>query len=98
MREVEASQRNIVFPDTAANEARFWRNIISGKNRLSIGQIVGLCLICLALARPLWDLLEWMAYSAVAWLVLGICGSAFVLLRWRVHKALYIRSARRGRS
>jgi hypothetical protein len=34
-----------VFPDTAQNEARFWRNIISGQQRLTAVQIVGIVII-----------------------------------------------------
>ncbi len=30
-RDVSNSQRNIVFPDTVQNEARFYRNLLSGK-------------------------------------------------------------------
>jgi hypothetical protein len=88
MRAVKAGQRNIVFPDTTANEARFWRNIISGKQRLSVPQIVGIGLVCAAVAFPLWSLLEWMRKSILAWLSLGLCFAAFLLLRWRVWKAL----------
>jgi hypothetical protein len=88
MRSVKASQRNIVFPDTAINEARFWRNIVSGKQHLSIPQILGIGLICVALVFPLWSLVEWMGKSIVAWLSLGLCFAAFLLLRWRVRKAL----------
>jgi hypothetical protein len=46
--DVDARQRNIVFPDTVANEARFWRNIMSGHGRLSGVQIVGIALFVFA--------------------------------------------------
>jgi hypothetical protein len=39
--DVDARQRNIVFPGTAANEARFWRNLIASKRRLTLSQWVG---------------------------------------------------------
>jgi hypothetical protein len=45
MRDVAASQRNIVFPDTVANEARFWRNL--GSRPLTAVQKVGLGLLAL---------------------------------------------------
>lgn len=48
--DVGARQHNLVFPDTAANESRFWRNIISGKEKLSTSQIVGIALMYLTLA------------------------------------------------
>ena len=86
MREVEHSQRNIVFPDTAENEARFWRNIISGKEHLSVVQIIGIVLICGLFSGAAWDLLRAMT-SIRGWLFLLGCGAAFLLLRWRVRKA-----------
>src|SRR4051812_27821757 len=49
LRDVEASQRNTVFPDTADNERRFWKNVLSGKRPLSLVQAVGLFLIGLML-------------------------------------------------
>ena len=48
-RDVHARQRNVVFPDTAANEARLWRNLLTGR-KLSVVQITGVALMCLALA------------------------------------------------
>src|SRR5262249_46570361 len=50
MREVELSQRNTVFPDTVSNEARFWRNIISGKQPVSAALVVFAVLVCGILA------------------------------------------------
>jgi len=38
LRDIEKRQRNVVFPDTVNNEARFWRNIIEGKQRLTVVQ------------------------------------------------------------
>ena len=85
MRDVEHSQRNIVFPDTAANEARFWRNIISGK--LSTVQRVGVLVICGAVAALTWLTAKEMI-SIEGLLFLVGCGAAFLLLRWRVRKAI----------
>jgi hypothetical protein len=48
--DVDARQRNIVFPDTAANEARFWRNLIASKGHLTVAQWVGLGLVGFTLA------------------------------------------------
>jgi hypothetical protein len=86
-RQVELSQRNIVFPDTASNEARFWRNIISSRRRLSTVQVVVIVLVCGVLAAPVWDMLKAMT-SIVTWLFFGGCAALFLLLRWRVRKAL----------
>ena len=44
LQDLHARQRNLVFPDTAYNEARFWRNIIDGKQRLTTIQIIGVCI------------------------------------------------------
>jgi hypothetical protein len=58
LRDVNARQRNVVFPDTAANESRFWRNIISGKEKLHATQIVGIALIYMTLAVGLYGLIS----------------------------------------
>lgn len=87
LRDVEARQRNIVFPDTASNEARFWRNVISGKTRLSTVQVVGIVLVCGILAEWIRDILK-VRTSIFTWLFLGGCGAVFLLLRWRIRKAL----------
>jgi ABC-type bacteriocin/lantibiotic exporter with double-glycine peptidase domain len=42
-------QRNIVFPDTAANEARFWRNLFNGTRSLSGVQFAGIAVLAIAL-------------------------------------------------
>jgi hypothetical protein len=57
LRDIEARQRNIVFPDTAENEGRFWRNIISGKRSLTLAQWIGISLlwVCMiALLTTFW--------------------------------------------
>ena len=85
MRDIELRQRSVVFPDTAANEARFWRNLISGK--LSTVQTIGVVIYCGAVAALAWLTAKEMI-SIVGLLFLGACGAAFLLLRWRVRKAL----------
>lgn len=42
-----ARQRNVVFPHTVANEARFWRNLMSGRQALTWPQVVGFVFIFL---------------------------------------------------
>ena len=44
-RDVVNRQRNIVFPDTVLNEARFYRNILSGSTQLTLSQRLGVLLI-----------------------------------------------------
>ena len=45
MREVRYRQRNIVYPETAMNRARFWRNLTSRKYPFTRGQ--KLCFVIL---------------------------------------------------
>jgi uncharacterized membrane protein YdjX (TVP38/TMEM64 family) len=48
LRDVYDRQRNTVFPDTAANEARFWRNLFNGTRTLSGVQIAGVLVLAVA--------------------------------------------------
>jgi hypothetical protein len=86
------------LPDTARNEATFWRNIISGKRHLTIAQITGIGIMWVAMGFPLWALLKWMRYSLFAWVALGLCGAGFLLLRWGTLKALSNTERRSNRS
>lgn len=45
--DVTQRQRNTVFPDTAANEVRFWRNLFAGKQKLAFFQVVGVAVFAL---------------------------------------------------
>jgi hypothetical protein len=49
MRDVQARQRNVVFPDTVNNEVRFWRNISEGRRRLTMVQRIGLFILVIAM-------------------------------------------------
>lgn len=48
LRDVYDRQRNTVFPDTAANEARFWRNLFNGTRAVSSLQIAGVIVLAVA--------------------------------------------------
>lgn len=48
LEDIERRQRNVVFPDTAANEARFWRNLVEDKGKLTAVQKVGLAVMIVA--------------------------------------------------
>lgn len=48
LQDVEQRQRNVVFPDTAANEARFWRNLVEDKGKLTAVQKVGVTVMAIA--------------------------------------------------
>jgi len=43
--DIKARQRNVVFPDTVQNEARFWRNI--GKQPFTTSTKVGLAVLAI---------------------------------------------------
>lgn len=47
VRDIDSRQRNIVFPDTVDNEGRFWRNVVSGKRKLTAVQTVGIAIVYL---------------------------------------------------
>jgi hypothetical protein len=65
LHDVEMRQRNIVFPDTMKNEARFWRNLMDSKGRLSATQIIGISLMYLALIVG-WVVLAIIQFRATA--------------------------------
>jgi hypothetical protein len=88
MRDVNSRQRNIVFPDAAVNEARFWRNVISGKRSLTAVQVIGIVTICAVLILPVWDIVHALRRSLAAWLFIALMVALFTLLRWRTRKAL----------
>jgi hypothetical protein len=48
LRDIEARQRNIVFPDTVQNEGRFWRNLYSSTQSLTGLQWVGFLVLLLS--------------------------------------------------
>jgi hypothetical protein len=48
LQDITQRQRNVVFPDTVNNEARFWRNIMEGTQRLTAVQRVGIGLFALS--------------------------------------------------
>jgi vacuolar-type H+-ATPase subunit I/STV1 len=50
MQDIRDRQRNIVFPDTVNNEARFWRNIFEGRQRLTLVGKIGLSILVFAMA------------------------------------------------
>jgi hypothetical protein len=50
MQDIRDRQRNVVFPDTLNNEARFWRNIFEGRQRLTLVGKIGLSIFAFAMA------------------------------------------------
>lgn len=100
--DIEARQRNVVFPDTVQNETRFWRNIMGAKQRLTLVQIIGVGLLYILMGVILWsDAAERYRFAAsgsvwdrlkAAFGIWGVLfaafGVLFLILRWRVRRAL----------
>ena len=100
--DVSARQQNVVFPDTVRNEGRLWRNLKSEKQKLTIVQAIGIALILLVCASIFWSDASMRfrhaasgsiinrLVAAFGWwvIILGLFGLFFVLLRWRVRRAL----------
>ncbi|MCU1301144.1 MAG: hypothetical protein JWQ87_1428 [Candidatus Sulfotelmatobacter sp.] len=100
--DVRARQQNLVFPDTIQNEGRFWRNLASGKQKITIVQVVGIALFFLTVGVIFWsDAVEKFRYAAsgstfdrlvpvfLNWgIILVLFVVFFLLLRWRVRRAL----------
>jgi hypothetical protein len=100
--DINARQRNIVFPDTAQNEARLWRNLASGKQKLTTVQVIGIALIVLTIVSiewrevvrtfrfgtsgPTFDRLLTVFLNLA--IPLGLFGFFLLVLRWRVRRAL----------
>jgi len=102
LQDINARQRNTVFPDTVQNEGRLWRNLASGKQKLTIVQVIGIALFFLTIVAIFWgqaaDGLRYAAsgsildrfVAAFGWwaIILGLFGVLFLVLRWRVRRAL----------
>jgi hypothetical protein len=103
--DIDARQRNVVFPDTVQNEGRFWRNLASGKQKLTIVQGIGIALIFLWLVGLFWReavrrftfetsgplsdrLVATLGSFESQAIILALFGVFFLLLRWRVRRAL----------
>src|SRR5215472_3946719 len=101
-RDIEMRQRNIVYPDTLRNETRGWRSLITSKKPLSALQVIGilafylsaLSVLSLTGKEVLSEFREASGTSARlqvlgAYVILfALIGAVFLLLRWRVRKAL----------
>lgn len=100
MQDVQRRQRNVVFPDTVNNEARFWRNIIEGRQRLTLIQKVGVSIIALAMAilafvmtfdgnNPFSADFSWgrLLNALLIW-VIAFCFLALILVAFRISQWL----------
>jgi hypothetical protein len=99
--DINARQRNIVFPDTAQNEARLWRNLASGKEKLTTVQVIGIALIVLTIVTIEWrEAVRTFRFASGSTfdrllpvflnlaIPLGLFGVFLLVLRWRVRRAL----------
>ncbi len=97
LRDVEARQRNVVFPDTTQNEGRFWRNLYSAKSSLTAPQRVGLVILSVVLLgslaayfRMLWpdtDASWWQKLVGEYGAYIGIAAFFILLLLVGNHRA-----------
>jgi hypothetical protein len=99
LQDIEASQRNIVFPDTVQNEARFWRNLGKGPFRTSAKA----GLVVLAIFVFVWAAIFLVATYAggVLWefvlVMIVFCGSIFGGIAWATYRSLRnLQNGRRG--
>jgi hypothetical protein len=90
LRDVEARQRNVVFPDTVQNEARFWRNL--GKGPSSTSAKAGLVVLAIFVFVSAAIVLVATYTGGVLWeFVLGMilfCGSIFGAIAWATRRSL----------
>jgi hypothetical protein len=98
MRDLDARQRNIVFPDTVQNEARFWRNL--GKTPSSTSAKTGLMVLAIFVFAWAATILISTYRAGVIWefglgMVL-LCGPIFGAIAWATHRSLRnLQNARR---
>ncbi len=96
-RDIENRQRNVVFPNTAENEARFWRNLSDRKWNGVV--VAGLVLVCLTLAGALagfisvelgvyreGTLIQRTLQAFGAWIILLLAITAGLLIAWIVQR------------
>ena len=103
-RDIEMRQRNIVYPDTLRNEIRGWRNLITSKEPLTVLQVLAILLLYSSMLSVLFimgygafeqfhstsgSFVNRIVTGFGPWIiVLALIGVVFLLLRWRIQKAL----------
>ena len=97
--DVDSRQRSSVYPDTLANEVRFWRNL--GSQRLSTTQKIGLAILAVFFGGFLVRLSLAVMQAGLALKVLvGILflwGPIFAGIAWGTRKALRELAARKNK-
>ncbi|SRR5258708_6781576 len=90
LQDIEARQRNIVFPNTVENETRFWRNL--GTTPSNIATKLGLAVLAVFVLGFMAFILVATFQAGVTWLVLlGMlifCGSGFGVIAWATRRSL----------
>jgi VIT1/CCC1 family predicted Fe2+/Mn2+ transporter len=92
LHDVDARQRNVVFPDTVENEARFWRNL--GKQGWTATIAIGLFVLGVFVFGSLaMILMAVFSHDASAGLVLALAmvvvwGSIFGVTAWATRRTL----------
>lgn len=95
LRDVDDRQRNIIFPDTVQNEARFWRNL--GSPAFNTPAKIGFALIVLFFYGTAGTFIVGIVREDVRWkqelltLLLGflfIFGPIFAAIAWGTRRAL----------
>jgi hypothetical protein len=99
LQDIDARQRNIVFPDTVENETRFWRNLGKGSSRTSTK--AGLAVLAVFVFGFAAVILISTYRAGVIWEfglgMLLFCGSIFGAIAWATRRSLRnIQKARRG--
>ena len=98
LQDIRARQRNIVFPDTVQNEARFWRNL--GKQPFNASTHVGLALMAILGWGTVAVVLVAGFHEGVIWrIALGMLllwGPIFAAIAWATRRSLRsVENARR---
>jgi len=81
LRDIDERQRNSVFPDTARNEARFWRNLSETpwKTSTLVGMIILAAFVCTWLGIFVFAGLQSGVVTALA-LAVGIAASCWIVV------------------
>jgi len=90
MQDIDARQRNIVFPDTVKNEARFWRNLGTGKSTTATK--LGLAVLGLAFYTFLGKILLEAFRAGTLWAFVACMvlfwGPIFGAIAWATRRSL----------
>jgi len=92
LQDLEARQRNVVFPDTVQNEARFWRNLRDTPWTTSTK--VGVAILALFIGTSIMTIVFaslqagiWTALALAAGILL-IFGPIFAIIAWATRRNL----------